>query len=77
MEITLETWLHEEVYSVIQFLWAKHVFPLEIHHRLIEVYDIGVLWVHHIRKWCREFEKDQTNIHNDNWTGALCCSWKH
>jgi hypothetical protein len=69
MATTLETWACKEVCSVIRFLWAKHVSPVEIHRQLIEVYGDGVMSVQHVREWCREFKNGRTNIHDDDRTG--------
>jgi hypothetical protein len=37
METILEEWTKEEVLSVIRFLCAKKVPPVEIHHELVTV----------------------------------------
>jgi hypothetical protein len=70
MAMTLASWSHEEVFSVIQFLWVKHVSPIEIHCQLIEVYGDGIMSVQYVRKGCREFESGHTNIHDVD-----CTSW--
>jgi hypothetical protein len=57
MATTLEKWSREEVRGVVRILWAKHVYPVEIHRQMIEVYGDGVMSVQHVRKWCREFER--------------------
>jgi hypothetical protein len=48
---TLETWFHAEVYSVIWFLWAKHVSSTEIPCHCIRVYGERIMRLQHLRKW--------------------------
>jgi hypothetical protein len=52
MATVLKEWT-KEVQSVIRFLWAKKVPPVEIHSKLVTVYDANVMTVQHVRKWCR------------------------
>ena len=46
---------HEEMRSVIRFLWAKGTAPIEIHREIRAVYGSNVMTMQHVRKWCREF----------------------
>jgi len=55
MGTVLCVWTHEEVQSVIRFLWAKGTAPIEIHREIQVVYGPNVMTVQHVRKWCREF----------------------
>ena len=53
MAITLESWYHEEVHSVVWFLWCKHILPrppLKVHHQLADVYDEDAITVNYGRK---------------------------
>jgi len=47
---TLEAWSHAEVYSVIWFLWAKHVSTTEIPCYFIRVYGDRIMRLQHVRK---------------------------
>jgi hypothetical protein len=51
---------HEEVCSVIHFLWAKHDSPIEMQHSLIEMYVDGIIRVCCDTPWCRRFKNGQT-----------------
>jgi hypothetical protein len=48
--------------SVICFLRAKKVPPVEIHRELVTVYCTNVMTVQHMPKWCREFDSGQMNV---------------
>jgi hypothetical protein len=50
---TLEIWSHAEVYSVIWFLWAKHVSTTENPCHFIRVYGDRIMRLQHVRKWCK------------------------
>jgi hypothetical protein len=56
MATLLKKWTKEEVLSVICFLWAKKVPPVEIHREVVTVYGAKVMTVQRVRKWCREFD---------------------
>jgi hypothetical protein len=53
MATALETQSCEEIHSVIQFSWAKHVSPVKIHCQLTALCSDVVMNVQHIRNWCR------------------------
>jgi hypothetical protein len=51
------------------FLWAKKVPPVEIHCELVTVYGANVMTVHHVRKWCREFDSGRVNVMDEQRSG--------
>jgi hypothetical protein len=48
--------------SVIRFLWAKEVPPVEIHRELVTVYGASVMTVQRVHKWCRQFDSGRVNV---------------
>jgi hypothetical protein len=54
--------------SVIWFLWANRVSSSQAHSHLIKRSGDGLIQVQHVRKWCREFENGQKDIHSDDRT---------
>ncbi|XP_023214449.1 putative uncharacterized protein FLJ37770 [Centruroides sculpturatus] len=58
-----------EVHSVIRFLNAKNVMPVEIHHQLVEIYGENVMSDGMIRKWVRQFNAECTDVHDEAWSG--------
>ena len=50
MGTVLRVWTQEEVRSVIRFLWAKGITPIEIHREIQVVYGSNVMTVQHMRK---------------------------
>ena len=65
-----------EILAVIQFLHAKKLKAVEIHKQLIEIYGETCISVQHVRKWCREFSKGRTDIHDERWSGRPSISDK-
>jgi hypothetical protein len=51
--------------SRIQLLWAELVSLLENHCQWIDMYGEGLIKAQHVRKWSKEFENGQTDIHDD------------
>lgn len=49
MAAALETWFCEEVRGVIRFVWANMYPLLKSTPQLIDVRDIGVMMVFHVR----------------------------
>jgi histone-lysine N-methyltransferase SETMAR len=68
MATVLKEWT-KEVCSVICFLWAKKVQPVEIHRELVTVYGANVMTVQHVRKWCREFDSGRVNVMGEQRSG--------
>ena len=69
MELPLITTVKCKVCTVIQFLNAKSNTPIQIHHRLTEVYGESCMDIKNIRKWCWEFAFGCTEIHNEKQSG--------
>ncbi|GBN42954.1 hypothetical protein AVEN_38862-1 [Araneus ventricosus] len=58
-----------EVRSVIRFLNAKNVKPVEIHSKLVEIYAENVMTDGMVRKWVRQFNDGRTNVHDEARSG--------
>ncbi|XP_023213404.1 putative uncharacterized protein FLJ37770 [Centruroides sculpturatus] len=58
-----------EVHSVIQFLNAKNVKPVEIHRQLVESYGENVMSDGMVRKWVRQFNAGCTDVHDEARSG--------
>ncbi|UYV75545.1 hypothetical protein LAZ67_13000573 [Cordylochernes scorpioides] len=43
--------------------------PVEIHHQLVEVYGEKCIDIKNVRKWCREFNEGQINVHDEQQSG--------
>jgi hypothetical protein len=69
MATVLKEWTKEEVRSVILFLWAKEVPPVEINRELATVYGANVMTAQHVCKWRREFESDRVNMMDEQRSG--------
>jgi len=52
-----------EVRGVIRFLQAENVIPNEIHRRLVAVYGEHVMNAVSVRKWCKMFRNERTDVH--------------
>jgi len=57
-----------EVRSVIRFLNAKGERPAEIHKQIVAVYG-NVMNRQNVTKWCREFSKGRTDVHDEQRSG--------
>ena len=55
--------------SVIRFLWAKELAPIEIHFGIQAVYGSNVMTVQHVRKWCREISGCRVNVTDEQRSG--------
>jgi reverse gyrase len=69
MATELKEWTKERVCSVIRFLCAKIVPPVEIHRELVTVYGANVMTVQHVRKWCREFDGGRVKVMDEKRSG--------
>jgi hypothetical protein len=56
----------EEFHTVIRSLWTKHLSSIEINHKLIEVYDDGIMRVQHVSNWCMELGNGSWDIRHDD-----------
>jgi hypothetical protein len=68
MAAVLKEWT-KEAHSVIPFLWAKNVPPVEIHCELVTVYGANEMTVQHVRKWYREFDSGGVNVMDEQRSG--------
>jgi len=68
MAATIQSPAKCEVRSVIQFLNAKGERPAEIHKQIVAVYG-NVMNQQNVKKWCREFSKGRTDVHNKQRSG--------
>lgn len=69
MEVPLASASKCELRSVIRFLSAKKVTPIEIHRQLVEVYGEKCMDIKNVRKWSREFNSGRTNVHDEERSG--------
>jgi hypothetical protein len=69
MEFPIAVFTRCEIRSVIRFLNARRVPPIEIHRQLTQVYGEDCIAVQHVRKWCREFSGGRTKIHDEKRSG--------
>lgn len=69
MEVPLASASKCELRSVIRFLSAKKVTPIEIHRQLVEVYGEKCMDIKNVRKWSREFNFGRTNVHDEERSG--------
>ena len=56
------------VRSIIRFLNAKGERPVEIHKQIVAVYG-NVMNRQNVTKWCREFSKGRTDVHDEQRSG--------
>ena len=54
--------------SVIRFLSANGEHPAEIHKQIVAVYGNVMNW-QNVMKWCREFSKGRTDVHDEQRSG--------
>ena len=54
-----------EVRSVMKFLNAQGIAPIEIYHQLCQVYGPNVMSKQMVRCWCRQFSAGRQNVSPD------------
>jgi hypothetical protein len=59
-----------EIGSVIKFLNAKNVCPVEIYQQVCEVYGENAMSDGMVRRWCRMFSEGRTNVRDDDRSGC-------
>ncbi|XP_033230210.1 protein GVQW3-like [Belonocnema kinseyi] len=69
MDLPLASSARCELRSVIRFLSAKNIAPVEIHTQLCEIYEDKCMSVQHMRKWCREFKNGRTDVNDEERSG--------
>ena len=62
---TIEGAADWEIWSVIRFLNARNVLPIEIHYQICQVYGDNVMSDGKVRKWVRLFNEGQENVHDE------------
>ncbi len=64
--------------SIILFLHAQNISPIEIHRQLTLVFS-NIMTIQHVRKWCREFSegrRDNAHPHSARITQELLKTFK-
>jgi len=59
-----------EIRSVIRFLKATNVLPIEIHHKICKVYGDNAMSDGMVRKWVRMFNGGRENVHDEARSGC-------
>ena len=57
-----------EMCSVVRFLNARDECPVEIHKQIVAVYGNVMDW-QNVTKWCNEFSKGRTDVHDEQRSG--------
>ncbi len=52
--------------SIIPFLHAQNISPIEIHRQLMLVFG-NIMTIQHVRKWCCEFSEERWDMHDAVW----------
>ncbi|KDR07827.1 hypothetical protein L798_02648 [Zootermopsis nevadensis] len=55
-----------EIRSVIRFLNARNVRPVDIHRHISEIYGENAMSDGMVRKWVHKFNEGRENVHDDN-----------
>ncbi|GFU70086.1 uncharacterized protein TNCV_2752211 [Trichonephila clavipes] len=58
-----------EVRSVIKFLNAQSIAPIEIHRQLCQVYGLNIMSKQMERRWCRQFSEGRESVHDEECSG--------
>ncbi|GFT80504.1 HTH_48 domain-containing protein [Trichonephila clavipes] len=58
-----------EVSSVIRFLNAQIIEPIEIHRQLCQVYGPNTMSKQMVRPWCRQFSESRQSVHEEERSG--------
>ena len=58
-----------EVLSVIKFLNAQGIAPIEIHRQLCQVYGPNIMSKQMVRHWCRQFSEGRQSVHDEERNG--------
>ncbi|XP_023720754.1 uncharacterized protein LOC111871710 [Cryptotermes secundus] len=69
MEALIPTPADCEVRSVIRFLNAKSIAPIEIHRQLCRVYGPNVMSKQMVHRWCRQFSAGRQIVHDEKCSG--------
>jgi hypothetical protein len=60
-----------EIRSVISFLNARNVKPVDTHPQICEVYGKNAISDGMVRKWVKKFSKGRDNVHEEPRSGRL------
>ena len=69
MEVLIPAPADCEVRSLIKFLNAQSIAPVEIHHQLCYVYRSDAMSKQLVRRWCRQFTADRQHVHGEDCSG--------
>lgn len=58
-----------EVRSVIKFLNAQSIAPIDIHRQLCQVYGPNIMSKQMVRRWCRQFSEGRQSVHDEERIG--------
>jgi len=58
-----------KIRSVIRFLNAKGIPPVDIHRQLMQVYGDKCMYVQNVLKWCWEFSDGRKKVHDEERNG--------
>ncbi|GFV51907.1 uncharacterized protein TNCV_1322601 [Trichonephila clavipes] len=58
-----------EVRSVIKFLYAQSIAPIEIHRQLCQVYGLNIMNKQMVYRWCRQFSEGRQSAHDEEPSG--------
>ncbi|GFT16707.1 uncharacterized protein TNCV_1333271 [Trichonephila clavipes] len=60
-----------EVRSVIKFLNAQKIAPIEIHRQLCQVYGLNIMSKQLVLRWCRQFSEGRQSAYDEERSGRL------
>ncbi|GFS65268.1 HTH_48 domain-containing protein [Trichonephila clavipes] len=62
-----------EVLSVMKFLNAQSIAPIEIHHQLCQVYGPSIMNKQMVRRWCGQSSVGRQSVHDEerSWRPSL------
>ncbi|PNF17893.1 hypothetical protein B7P43_G02234 [Cryptotermes secundus] len=69
MEALIPTPADCEVWSVIKFLNAQSIAPIEIHRQLCRVYRPNFMSKQMACRWCRQFSAGRQSVHDEKRSG--------
>ncbi|KAJ4447820.1 hypothetical protein ANN_09828 [Periplaneta americana] len=58
-----------EVRSVIKFLNAQSIAPIEIHRQLCQIYGPNIMSKQMVRRWCWQFSEGRQSVHDEERSG--------
>ena len=67
----LKEWIREEVWAVIQLLWAQNMKPVNMNRQIVAVFGARAISNQQVQKWCCYFPNDQVIDTDRDRTGSL------